>query len=153
MSRPAFVEPIDPDVAAAGPGGAGELGVLASVALGGVVGAIARYEVALRWPTPAAGFPWTTLAINLLGSALLPIVVVLASEVWTRRRLLRPALGTGVLGGFTTFSTFAVDQQRLLDHGHWPTACAYTAVTVFGCLAIAWPALVLTRRLAARLSC
>jgi len=145
-------EPVDPDLEDTA-GGPRELGLLAVIAVGGIVGAVLRYEAGLRWPTPGSGFPWTTLAINLLGSALLPVVVVLASDLWTNRRLLRPGLGTGLLGGFTTFSTFAVDQQRLLDHGHWQLAVLYLVATVGGCLVVAWPALLLTRRLVPRRTC
>lgn len=143
-------EPVDPDVdVAAEPA---EHVVLAVVALGGVIGASLRYGVDVRWPVATGSFPWATLGINLLGSLLLPIVVVLAVDVWPRRRLLRPALATGVIGGFTTFSTFAVDEEQLLRADHWLTLCLYVLATVIGCTAVAQVALRVARRLARRLA-
>src|SRR5206468_23399 len=53
------------------------------------------------------------MAVNVLGCGLIGVLMVLVGELWTGRRLLRPFLGTGVLGGFTTFSTYAVDLQHL----------------------------------------
>jgi CrcB protein len=103
---------------------------LAAISLGGVIGAVGRYEAGVVWPTGSASFPWTTLGINLLGSALLAALVVLVTEVWTRRAWLRPLLGTGVLGGFTTFSTFAVDCRRLLAAGHLALAAGYVIATL-----------------------
>ena len=141
-------EPIDPDVdVAAEPA---EHVVLAVIALGGVVGASLRYGIDVRWPVAPAVFPWTTLGINLLGSLLLPVVVVLAVDVWPARRLLRPALGAGLLGGFTTFSTFAVDERSLLDAGRWPTLIVYMLATVLGCAVVAQLALRAARRVAKR---
>jgi fluoride exporter len=64
--------------------------------------------------------------------------VVLSTDVWPRQRLLRPLLGTGVIGGFTTFSTFAVDQQRLMTHGHVGLAIGYLITTFALCLAGTW---------------
>lgn len=103
------------------------------VGLGGALGSIARYHVgvvaARRWP----GFPWGTLAVNLLGSLLLVIVVQLAA----RDRLgdtARIALGAGVLGGFTTYSSFNAEAIALLDAGQPVRAVAYVAATVVGCL-------------------
>ena len=107
-----------------------EASVVAAVALGGVVGAIARYEAGLIWPSAPGTFPWTTFGINVLGCALIGILIVLVSEVCTRNRLLRPLLGTGVLGGFTTFSTYAYDIQRLIRTGHAVLAVGYLAGTV-----------------------
>jgi fluoride exporter len=154
-ARLAAAEPIDPDVGAE----ASRLGwwrqatsrrTVAVVAVGGVVGAVSRYEAGLVWPTPASGFPWTTLGINLVGSALLAILLVLVTDVWARRPLLRPLLGTGVMGGFTTFSTFSVDTERLLSHGHTGTALVYVAVTLSTCGAAGWAGGRLTRGLVAR---
>ena len=139
-------EPVDPDVdVAAEPA---EHIVLAVVAVGGIVGASLRYGIDVRWPVTTPHFPWPTLVINLLGSLLLPVVVVLAVDVWPARRLLRPALGTGLLGGFTTFSTVAIDERQLLAGGRWLTACLYALATVLGCTAAAWLALRAARRLA-----
>lgn len=86
--------------------------VLAAVALGGVIGACARYGVGLLRPLGPLAFPWSTLLVNVAGCAAMGVLMVLVTEVLTPHRLVRPFLGTGVLGGFTTFSTYAVDVHR-----------------------------------------
>src|SRR4051794_7335871 len=88
------------------------------VALGGVLGSLARWGVGVAFPTPAGTFPWATFGINVLGSLVMGVLVVVVTEVYTAHPLIRPFLGVGVLGGFTTFSTFAVDAQSLLLGGH-----------------------------------
>jgi CrcB protein len=136
--RRAALEPIDPDLAPPRPFVSAEFVTLVVIMAGGIIGAVGRYEAGVWWPTRSAGFPWTTLGINLVGSVLLPVVVVLATDVWPRRRLLRPLLGTGIIGGFTTFSTFAVDQERLFEHGHAAIAVAYLAATLVLCTVATW---------------
>ncbi|HEU5150805.1 MAG TPA: CrcB family protein, partial [Iamia sp.] len=81
---------------------------LAVVAAGGTVGALARWAIVATWPTATGGAGWGTLAVNLTGCLLLG---VLAARV-APDSLLRLGLGTGVLGGFTTFSTLAVETDR-----------------------------------------
>nr|WP_167218584.1 CrcB family protein [Kribbella shirazensis] len=108
--------------------------VLGAIAVGGALGAAARYLVGLGWPTPPGGFPFSTLVINVVGCGLIGILMVLVTDVFTRQRLLRPFLGTGVLGGFTTFSTYAVDIQQLVSGGHAGTALLYLATTIVGAL-------------------
>jgi CrcB protein len=66
--------------------------------------------------------------------------------VWAAHRLVRPFFGTGVLGGFTTFSTYAVDIQKLVNSGHARTGLAYLAGTMLAALAAVWIAATLTRR-------
>jgi CrcB protein len=112
--------------------------VLTAIAAGGAIGATARYLVGLAWPTPAGSFPASTLAINILGCALIGVLMVLISDVWSRQRLLRPFLGTGVLGGFTTFSTYTVDVQRLVAGEQVGTALLYLAATPICALLAVW---------------
>lgn len=124
--------------------------IVAVVALGGAVGAVARYAAALLWPTTAGAFPWTTLWVNVLGCAVMGVFMVVITEVWSAHRLVRPFFGTGVLGGFTTFSTYAVDIQRLVTTGEARTALAYLAVTASAALSAVWLAAVATRLVLAR---
>lgn len=139
--RPA-AEPVDPDVAVPDAVRAlgrprwrgGEGPVVLVIAVGGVLGALARYGAGQWWPTPAGTFPWTTFVINVVGCLLIGVLLVLVSEVFTPHRLVRPLLGTGLLGGFTTFSTYAVDAQRLIDGRHAATALVYLAATVIAAL-------------------
>lgn len=101
------------------------------VALGGAVGAVARYGVALAFAPLAArtGFPLGILVINVLGSFLLGLTVALVGRgVWPE--VARLAFGTGVLGAFTTFSTFSVDIDGLLERGAAGTALAYALGSV-----------------------
>ncbi|MGW5097133.1 fluoride efflux transporter CrcB [Streptomyces nodosus] len=124
--------------------------VVAVVSLGGALGATARYAASLLWPTMTGGFPWTTFVVNLAGCAVIGVFMVVITEVWAAHRLVRPFFGTGVLGGFTTFSTYAVDIQRLVDTGHPRTALAYLFATVLGALAVVWLAMTATRQALAR---
>jgi fluoride exporter len=128
----------------------GQWPVVAVVAVGGAVGASARYGAGLRWPGEEGGFPWTTFWVNVTGCFVIGVLMVLVTEVWTPHRLVRPFFGTGVLGGFTTFSTYAVDLQRLLDAGRPRTALAYLAATLVAALAAVWLAATLTRVCAGR---
>jgi CrcB protein len=144
-------EPIDSDVdlRQAGPGrrGRGDATVLAAIAAGGATGAVARYLIGQAWPTPTGAFPASTLAINVLGCALIGVLMVLITDVWSRQRLIRPFLGTGVLGGFTTFSTYTVDIQRLVAGAHAGTALLYLTITPIGALLAVWITATATRRL------
>nr|WP_206715178.1 CrcB family protein [Cellulosimicrobium arenosum] len=103
------------------------------VALGGAVGATVRalLEHVLA-PVPGS-WPWTTFAINVVGSfalgALLETLVRSGPDSGWRRGV-RLGCGTGVLGGFTTYSTFVVEAERLLTGGHAPLGVAYALVSV-----------------------
>ena len=116
----------------------GALPVVAAVSAGGVLGAEARYGLAEAWPHPASGFPWATLVTNVSGCLLIGVLMVVVTEVLTGRRLVRPFLGAGVLGGFTTFSTYVVDVQRAAAAGHAGLALLYLAVTLVAALAAVW---------------
>ncbi|MFF4601536.1 fluoride efflux transporter FluC [Streptomyces sp. NPDC001339] len=116
----------------------GQWPVIGAVSAGGAVGAAARYGASLLWPTGPGAFPWTTLAVNAVGCALMGVLMVLITEVRPAHRLLRPFLGTGVLGGFTTFSTYAVDVQRLVGDRQPLPALACLAGTVLAALAAVW---------------
>ncbi|MEU2026564.1 fluoride efflux transporter CrcB [Streptomyces sp. NPDC016469] len=120
--------------------------VVAVVALGGATGASARYGASLLWPAAAGGFPWTTLVVNVTGCAVIGVFMVVISEVWAAHRLVRPFFGTGVLGGFTTFSTYAVDIEQLVSKDRAGTGLVYLGVTLLAALAAVWSAVWLTRR-------
>lgn len=105
--------------------------VVAAVGVGGSIGALSRYGLDTAFPVGADRFPWTTLGINLGGCAALGIVLYIVFERRLPSRLLRPFLAIGVLGGFTTFSTFAVEVvQRAPDHT--AIAVTYLAASVIG---------------------
>ncbi|MFI9650445.1 fluoride efflux transporter CrcB [Streptomyces sp. NPDC052040] len=123
--------------------------VVAVVAVGGALGAVARYGASLLWPVRTAGFPWAIFGVNLVGCAVIGVFMVVITEVWAAHRLVRPFFGTGVLGGFTTFSTYAVDIRRLTEAGEPRIALAYLAATLVGALAAVWLAMTAARRLLA----
>ncbi|MGP4046621.1 fluoride efflux transporter CrcB [Streptomyces sp. 2A115] len=122
---------------------------VAVVAAGGALGASARYGAALLWPARTGDFPWTTLWVNVVGCFVIGVFMVVISDVWAAHRLVRPFFGTGVLGGFTTFSTYAVDIQKLVDAGHPRTGLAYLAATLVAALAAVWLAVTAARRVLA----
>ncbi|MFD7316204.1 CrcB family protein [Streptomyces sp. NPDC059883] len=123
--------------------------VVAVVSLGGAIGAAARYGASLLWPAAAGTFPWTTLIVNVAGCAVIGVFMVVISDVWAAHRLVRPFFGTGVLGGFTTFSTYAVDIRLLVGAGRPAAGMAYLGLTLVAALASVWSAVWLTRRVVA----
>ena len=118
------------------------------IALGGVLGSLARFAVAIalglqQWDTTR--LPWSTLVVNLIGCLAIGIVAasaaVAAGPTW-----LRPFLITGFLGGFTTFSALALETGLLLDDGQLLVAAGYMAITmVFGLVAVRLGALLVAR--------
>lgn len=118
--------------------------VLGSISVGGAIGSSARYGVGVAFPAGATGFPWATFGVNVLGclliGALMAVVtgweVRAALDRW--RRLVRPFLGVGVLGGYTTFSTYVVEIQHLLGAGAIGTALAYLAGTLVAAVLATW---------------
>ena len=141
---------VDPDVDMQVPAMRAELRpspwpVLGAISAGGVLGALARYGVGQAWPHPPGGFPWATFLINVTGCFLIGILMVIVTEVVTDRRLLRPFLGVGVLGGYTTFSTYVVDIQRAAGAGAALVALAYLALTLVAALLAVWAGSAATR--------
>jgi CrcB protein len=118
-----------------------------AVAIGGAAGALARYEVALAVPAAGDGFPFSTLLINLSGAAFLGFLLTVLTERRPPTRYVRPLLGTGFTGGFTTWSTFMVDTDLLVHHHHPLVAAGYAVATVVGGLGLLAAAVGVTRRL------
>lgn len=147
--------PVDPDTDAA-PGVSPVLrprpgvraGVVAAVALGGGLGSVARYLVGQALPESGHGFPWATFTVNVTGSLLLGALMVFIMEVWPPARYLRPFLCVGLIGGFTTFSTYVDGIRDLAATGHWTLADAYGADTLLAGLAAVWCGIVVARRVA-----
>jgi len=108
--------------------------VLAAISAGGVIGALARYGIAAAWPHADGAFPWSTLVINVTGCLLIGMLMVIVTKVAPERRLLRPFAGVGVLGGYTTFSTYIVDIYRAAGAGAPWVALAYLGLTLVGAI-------------------
>lgn len=119
----------------AGPVAESRLAVPA-VALGGALGALARWGIDQVVQASGHAIMWATLGINLLGCALMGLLVAYVLAHPSRHPLWRPFLGVGFLGGFTTFSAFAGDAVLLIDEGAWSTAAAYVVVTLAGGLLV-----------------
>ncbi len=113
-------------------------GLLGAVALGGAAGTAARAAIAQALPTAMGAFPWATLAVNVSGSFVLGLVIALAVERAAPQRYLRPLVGTGFCGGFTTFSTFAVETDSLVRAGRFAVALGYALVSVAAGLIAVW---------------
>lgn len=111
--------------------------VLGAIALGGAIGTTLRAALGRVFPVAAGHFPTTTLMINLIGSAVLGVLLVTLIELVGPTRRLRPFLVTGVLGGFTTFSTFMVETTQLGRHGHVGVAAGYLVIATVGGVAAA----------------
>ncbi|MFJ3702382.1 MULTISPECIES: CrcB family protein [unclassified Streptomyces] len=145
---------VDPDVDLSVPAqraetaGPGRWRLLAVIAAGGALGSTARYAASLAWPAAEGGFPWAVFAVNVTGCALIGVLMVLLAERGTvTHPLVRPFLGVGVLGGFTTFSTYAADVSKLLARQEAATAMGYAAGTAVAALGAVWGAAALTRSL------
>lgn len=112
------------------------------VALGGAVGSAARYGVGLaaaRWL--GLGFPWGTLAVNVIGGLAMGL---LAARVGPEQENLRLLLGVGLLGGFTTFSAFSLETVRLMQQAPAHGAL-YVAASLILSVGACWAGLVLGR--------
>ncbi len=131
-------EHVDPDITDAETAGSwrAQGGVLAAIALGGAIGSVGRVEIS-RLVVTGEGFPWSTFMVNVVGSLLLGFLMVALIDRFARHRFLRPFLATGICGGFTTFSTFAVDINLHLRDGRAGTAILYALSSVLaGVLAV-----------------
>ena len=122
------------------------LNQMAAVAVGGAAGAVMRWLMAgavQRWTGTA--FPWGTFAVNALGSFLLGFLFVWLIERSTASELVRLALTVGMLGAFTTFSTYSLESIRLLQEGALGMAAANVMGQVIVCLALTWLGIQLAR--------
>ncbi|TDC37708.1 CrcB family protein [Micromonospora sp. 15K316] len=146
---------VDPDVDLRLPGDRREvtrrpLAVLGAIAAGGVLGSLARAGLHAALPHGPATFAWATFGINLTGCLLIGVLMAVLRAAGGGPPLARPFLGVGVLGGFTTFSTYVVDVHQALVVGAPGIALAYLVGTVVGALLAVWTGDTLTGRLLRR---
>jgi CrcB protein len=154
--------PIDPDLAPTDPAepavdhapvprdqrrGRAQPPVLAAIALGGALGAPARYEITRLIQVPAGGFPWDIFWINISGSLVLGFLLVLIIERFSPSRYLRPFLAVGFLGTYTTYSTYTVGADQLVRGGHAATAATYVVVSAMVGFAAVWLGILGGRRI------
>jgi CrcB protein len=119
--------------------------VLAVIAVGGMLGASARYGVAQLMPAPTDRFPWATFWTNMSGSFLLGILLTSLLERFPPTRLVRPFLATGILGAFTTMSTYQVETAVLIKDGHALTGVTYGVGSLIAGLVLAYAGIVAGR--------
>jgi CrcB protein len=120
--------------------------VLLAVAVGGALGSLGRWGLNEAWGSAASSFPWVTFVENVSGSFALGVLVVVLLARWPPSRYLRPFLGVGVLGGFTTFSTYALDLRTLVAADRIALAVTYLAGTLLAALLAAWLGITAARR-------
>jgi CrcB protein len=115
-----------------------DVDVLAVIAVGGALGSVARYGLSVAIPHARGDFAVSTLVINVVGCLLIGVLMGVLTSMSEPHRLLRPFLGVGILGGFTTFSTYVVDTLDSAGTGHPLVALEYAlASVVLGLLAVA----------------
>jgi fluoride exporter len=126
------------------------LDVLAAIALGGMLGALARFELAEALPTAPGRFPWATFWANVSGSFALGFALILLLERFPPTRYVRPFLATGVMGAYTTMSTFLVETAVLIKDGHVATGLLYGLGTVAAGVILGYAGIVTARLTPAR---
>jgi CrcB protein len=112
--------------------------ILLFVAAGGSLGAAARYGIGQALPHTSRQFPWATFLINVTGCFALGMLMVFVLEVWPSSRYVRPFLGVGLLGGYTTFSTYALETRNLLVAGQQDLAGLYLLGSLAAGLTAVW---------------
>jgi len=119
--------------------------LLGAIALGGALGAPARYGVAQLIDVAPDSFPWATFVINVSGSFALGVVLAILIERYPPSHYARAFVATGFLGAYTTYSTFAVETDLLIKDGHTSIALTYVCASVVVGLSAAWAGLGLAR--------
>ncbi len=126
-----------------------QLQMIAAIAAGGALGAVGRHFVAAQVGLWAGhGFPFGTLAVNVIGSFAMGLLVELGALVWQPAPELRAFLTVGLLGAFTTFSTFSLDTVLLYERGALALAAAYIVGSVVLSVGAFFAAMALVRALA-----
>jgi len=119
-----------------------------SIAAGGAVGAVLRYWVSIGvYGMLGRGFPYGTLAVNVLGSLSMGLLYVLFLERMTVAPEVRGAILIGLLGAFTTFSTFSIETLNLIEQADYLKALLNVVISVLACLGAVWAGVVIGREL------
>jgi CrcB protein len=116
------------------------------VAAGGAIGAVGRYGVvSLSGALLGHGFPFGTLIVNIAGSFLLGALIEVSALVWSPSPEIRAMIVIGILGAFTTFSTFSLDTVALMTRGETAHAMVYVAASVLASIGALWAGMALLR--------
>ncbi len=120
---------------------------IVAIALGGAIGAVMRYGLSTAvYNLLGRGFPYGTLAVNVIGSVLMGFLFVYLTEKAALPPVWRAALLVGVLGAFTTFSTFSIETVALMEQAAWLKVLGNILLSVVLCIGGAWLGLVLGRQ-------
>lgn len=121
--------------------------MLFAVAMGGAVGAVGRFLVMNAAGSQLGhGFPWGTFMVNLVGSFVLGALIEISALHWSPPPEMRAFLVVGVLGAFTTFSTFSLDSYTLIDRGQIGAAALYIGGSVVLCIFGFWAGMAMLRQ-------
>ncbi len=119
-----------------------------AIGAGGALGALLRFWVSTAvYAWLGRGFPWGTLAVNLLGSLAMGVLYILLLERLTTGPEVRALLLVGFLGAFTTFSTFSIETFNLIEQAEIGKALLNVGVSVVACVLAAWAGVILGRQL------
>jgi CrcB protein len=120
--------------------------ILLVIAAGGAIGSLARWGLGEAFSGgPHGNFPWATFIVNITGSFALGVLMVFVIDVWPPSRYVRPFVGVGVLGGFTTLSTYTLDTRALVVADRAPLAAVYLFGTLAAGLVAVWLGIALAR--------
>lgn len=122
--------------------------VLAVISAGGALGSLGRWGVGELLPWSGTTFPWATFMVNVSGALALGVLMVFVVDVWSTRRYVRPFVGVGLLGGWTTFSTYVLEARDLLAAGRPATAFVYVGGSLVAGLVAVWLGIAAARLLA-----
>lgn len=103
----------------------------AAIGFGGGLGCASRYQIGQALPTEG-GFPWATWSVNVTGALLLGVVATLVLERWPPTRYVRPFVGVGICGGYTTWSAFMTETALLVRNHQVALAGAYVVASIIG---------------------
>lgn len=124
------------------------MGMVISIALGGAIGALGRFFLSSQIThLMGPGFPWGMLIVNVMGCFAMGVIAELGALTWNLSPEMRAFLTTGILGGFTTFSAFALDTAVLTQRGDMTNALLYVGGSVGGSVAALFLGLYVVRLL------
>ncbi len=120
--------------------------MVVAVACGGALGAVGRYLISSYMQTVVGNaFPWGTLTVNVLGCAVLGILVTILASIWSPTQEMRAFLTVGMMGALTTFSAFSLEIVLMIERAQWLLAGSYIAASINLCIAALFLAMVGTR--------
>jgi len=124
--------------------------MIAAVFAGGAAGTLLRAALSVAFPLPPSQWPWPTFVVNIVGAFLLGYFATRLQERLPLSSYRRPALGTGLCGGLTTFSTMQVEIVKMLEGHYFALALGYAAASLAAGYAAIQVATALVRRVRVR---